>query len=74
VALAKSHAIEAGVVSLHAKIKCRYHGVDDQGNPKTEIVESTPGRILMSELLPRHKDVPFSVINQTFTKKEISGI
>jgi DNA-directed RNA polymerase subunit beta' len=24
------HAIEAGVVSLHAKIKCRYHGVDEK--------------------------------------------
>jgi DNA-directed RNA polymerase subunit beta' len=68
------HALEAGVVSLHAKVKCRYHGVDEQGNPKTEIVESTPGRILMSELLPRHPLVPFSVINQTITKKEISGI
>ncbi len=69
-----THALEAGVVSLHAKIKCRYHTVDENGDSKTEIVESTPGRILISELLPRHPEVPFSVINQVLTKKELSGI
>jgi len=68
------HAIQEDVVSLHAKIKCRYHGVDEQGNPKTEIVESTPGRIILSELLPRHPNVPFSVLNQVLTKKEITNL
>ena len=69
-----SHALEEGVVSLHAKIKCRYHGVDEEGNKKTEIVESTPGRMILSELLPRHKKVPFSVLNQVLTKKEITNM
>ncbi len=68
------HALEAGVVSLHAKVKCRYHTVDENNEPTTLIVESTPGRILVSELFPRHPDVPFSLINQTITKKEISNI
>jgi len=68
------HALAAGVISLHAKIKCRYHGVDLEGKPMTEIVESTPGRMLISELLPRHKEVPFSTINTILTKKDISSI
>ncbi len=68
------HALENNVVSLHAKIKCRYHGVDENGERKTEIVESTPGRMLISELLPRHYKVPFSVLNQVLTKKEISDM
>ncbi len=69
-----AHALENHEVSLHAKVKCRYHGVDENGEKKTEIVESTPGRIIMSELLPRHPKVPFSLLNQVLTKKEISNM
>tara|TARA_R110001592_G_scaffold3525_37_gene20323 strand:+ start:8420 stop:12646 length:4227 start_codon:yes stop_codon:yes gene_type:complete len=68
------HALENHEVSLHAKIKCRYHGVDENGDKKTEIVDTTPGRIILSELLPRHPNVPFSVLNQVLTKKEISNM
>ncbi|MCL4679621.1 MAG: DNA-directed RNA polymerase subunit beta' [Alphaproteobacteria bacterium] len=69
-----AHALQEGAVSLHAKIKCRYRGVDENGVPETVLVESTPGRILISELLPRHPQVPFSLINQVLTKKEIMGL
>ncbi|MCD8571054.1 MAG: DNA-directed RNA polymerase subunit beta' [Alphaproteobacteria bacterium] len=69
-----AHALEAGAVSLHAKIKCRYHTVDEEGKPATIIVESTPGRMLISDLFPRHPQVPFSLINTTLTKKEISNV
>ena len=69
-----THALEQGVLSLHAKIKCRYHTVDENGDPLTEIVESTPGRILISELLPRNAELPFSMINQVLTKKELSAV
>ncbi len=69
-----THALENGHLSMHAKIKCRYHTVDENNEPKTEIVESTPGRIIVSDLLPRHPEVPFSLINQVMTKKEISNI
>ena len=68
------HALHEGHVHLHAKIKCRYHTVDEDGNPYSEIVETTPGRILLSELLPRHAQVPFDLINQTLTKKEMSNL
>jgi DNA-directed RNA polymerase subunit beta' len=69
-----THALESKSVSLHAKIKCRYHTVDETGAPTTLIVESTPGRMILSELLPRNKDVPFKLINQVLTKKEISSL
>ena len=69
-----THALENNVLSMHAKIKCRYHTVDENFEPKTEIVETTPGRILISDLLPRHPEVPFSMINQVLTKKEVSAV
>jgi DNA-directed RNA polymerase subunit beta' len=68
------HALESKVVSLHAKVKCRYNGVDEEGNSKTEIVEASAGRMILAELLPRHPKVPFSVLNQVLTKKEISNM
>ena len=68
------HALAEGHISLHAKIKCRYHGVDENGAKKTIIVESTPGRMLLSELFPRHKNLPFALINQVLTKKEVTNL
>ena len=37
-------------------------------------LETTPGRMLLSEILPRNKMVPFSVINRVLTKKEITNV
>jgi DNA-directed RNA polymerase subunit beta' len=68
------HALEEKVLSLHAKIKCRYNTVDQESNPIVEMVESTPGRMLLADLLPRHPEVPFSLMNQVLTKKEVSNM
>ena len=66
-------AIDQGVVSLHSKIKCRYHTVDENFNAKTVTVTTTPGRMLISEILPKHPKVGFEIINKVLTKKEISN-
>jgi DNA-directed RNA polymerase subunit beta' len=68
------HALDAKAVSLHAKIKARYHTVDLNNNPITMIVDTTPGRLLLSEHLPRHPNIPFSLANRLLTKKEISSL
>jgi DNA-directed RNA polymerase subunit beta' len=61
-------------VSLHAKVKARYKTVDKDNKPTTVTVETTPGRMMLSEILPRHPNVPFGLINQLLTKKEISNV
>jgi DNA-directed RNA polymerase subunit beta' len=68
------HALEAGVVSLHAKVKGRYTSVDENGNPVTEIYETTPGRMIIGELLPKRPGVKYSLVNQLLTKKAISAM
>ncbi len=68
------HALEEGVVTLHAKIKCRRKSLDEAGQPISEIVESTPGRMILSELLPQHVQVPFDLVNIVLTKKEVSSL
>ena len=62
------------VVDLHAKIKCRMEYVDDDGNLKYGLVDTTPGRIIVSETLPKHKNVSFSLVNRLLRKKEIGEI
>ena len=68
------HALEARTVSLHAKVKARYRTVDENNRPVVQTVETTPGRLLLSEILPRHPNVPFDLINRLLTKKEISAV
>jgi DNA-directed RNA polymerase subunit beta' len=39
-------ALEAGVVTLHAKIKARYSGVDaERQSEYTKVIDTTPGRM-----------------------------
>src|SRR5687767_12259545 len=68
------HAIDAKVVSLHAKIRARVDHYDDHGQRVTKVINTTPGRMLLAELLPKHPNVPFSLINRLLTKKEITTV
>ena len=68
------HAIEAGALSLHAKIKGRYHTVDAAGNAIIERADTTPGRLILGELLPKKAIVPFALVNKQLTKKEITRV
>ncbi|MBB3067018.1 MULTISPECIES: DNA-directed RNA polymerase subunit beta' [Limibacillus] len=68
------HALEAHAVSLHAKIKARYSTVNSEGEPVVQLVDSTPGRMLLAQVLPRHKKLPFSTINRLLTKKEVTEV
>ncbi len=67
-------ALESKAVSLHARIKARFHTVDADGKPVVQRVETTPGRMLLSEILPRNPAIGFDLINTLLTKKEISNV
>ncbi len=66
-------AIDQKIVSLHSKVKCRFNTVNENFEPITITVSTTPGRMLISEVLPRHPKVSFEIINKVLTKKEISN-
>jgi len=67
-------ALFSKVVTLHTKVKARYHGVDAEGKHQITRVETTPGRMLLSEILPRHKNVSFNLINRVLTKKDVTNV
>src|SRR4029078_11654117 len=60
--------------TLHSKVKCRFRAMDENGNLVTQLVSSTPGRMLISEILPKSVKLPFQVVNKLMTKKEISNL
>jgi DNA-directed RNA polymerase subunit beta' len=68
------HAIFNKAVSLHTKIKGRFLSVDEKGNKTSKIFDTTPGRMMLGQLLPKHPKVPFDVVNKLMTKKEISNM
>ncbi len=68
------HALDNGVVSLHARIRGRFTGIDEEGNAVSQIYETTPGRMLIGELLPRNPNISFDIVNKVLTKKEISNM
>ncbi len=67
-------ALDAGVVSLHARIIGRYMAATEDGGAEPRRAETTPGRMLVSELLPRHPRIDFDLVNKLLTKKEISNV
>ncbi len=72
-------ALDAKVVDMHAKIKCRMDYVGDDGKLHHGIVDTTPGRLIISDILPRKdgkliEGVPFSLVNRLMKKKQISQI
>jgi DNA-directed RNA polymerase subunit beta' len=67
-------ALFHGRVTLHAKVRARIKTMDKDGKLITPVVQTTPGRALLSQLLPLHINVPFKLVNQLLTKKEISNV
>src|SRR6202451_2354177 len=68
------HALAAKAVGLHSKIKYIYEGGDDNGVRARKTYETTPGRALLGEVLPKHQKVPFDLVNKLMTKREISSM
>jgi DNA-directed RNA polymerase subunit beta' len=68
------HAIASKAITLHSKIKGRAWTYDSAGKRVLKIFDTTPGRMILGQLLPEHVKVTFDVANRLMTKKEISAM
>ncbi len=66
------HALSAGAVTLHAKIKARVKDTAADGKVRARIVETTPGRMRIGELLPLAQNITYDLCNKLMTKRDIS--
>ncbi len=67
-------ALDAGVVSLHSKIRCRYSEMDADGNLVQKVIQTSPGRMKIASLFPRHPAVGHRLLEKNLTKKEIANL
>ena len=63
-------ALENNDISLHSKITARI--VTYNGEFKK--IETTPGRMILGNILPKNININYEMINKTLTKKEVSNI
>jgi DNA-directed RNA polymerase subunit beta' len=71
---ALEHALHAKAVTLHAKIKYRWEGVDEKGESVWKEYDTTPGRVVLGSVLPRNAKISFDIVNKLMTKREISSM
>ncbi len=67
-------ALQAKAIKLHDKIRARMELIEPDGSRKRQIVVTTPGRMLIAQILPKHQNVPFSLLNKQLTKKNVSDV
>ncbi|MGA2566807.1 MAG: DNA-directed RNA polymerase subunit beta', partial [Pseudolabrys sp.] len=68
------HALNEKAVTLHAKIKYRWEGIDEKGKTYNKWYETTPGRVILGNVLPKSPKLPFDIVNKLMTKREISTL
>ncbi len=67
-------ALGNGSVSLHAKVKARVPTRDETGARVYAVVDTTPGRAQLADLLPDNSNCSFELVNKLMTKKEVSDV
>ena len=68
------HALETGQIKVHSRIISRFDTVDENGNVKFDKHTSTAGRFLLANVLPKNKDIKFSLVDRLLPKKIVSEI
>lgn len=60
------------VVTHHAKIKYRTNLLNSDGKFVSSVVDTTPGRVILSQLIPVANNIDFKLVNREMTNKNIS--
>ena len=68
------HALAAGILHLHAKIKARLRQVDEEGNIVWKRFDTTPGRLRLGNIMPLNAKAPFDLVNRLLRKKDVQAV
>ncbi len=69
------HALNSGMLSMHAKIKAMYHTIDENGEAVSKVIDTTPGRFMIADIFPRHHRIdPEHLLNDVMVKKNIGKL
>ncbi len=67
-------ALDAGVVTLHSKIKARFTEMAPNGKMVRTLIDTTPGRMKIAALLPANVNIGHRLVDKSLTKKEIGNL
>ena len=65
-------AYDHGALDLQARIKVRMIDPDGNNPGRKQLVETTCGRVLLSDILP--EDMPFRLVNRVMGKKQLADL
>ena len=68
------HALDAGELHLHARVKARIKQIDEEGNEVWVRFDTTAGRALLGDLLPLNAKAPFDLVNRLLRKKDVQQV
>ena len=67
-------ALENKDISLHTKIISTFDSIDENGKKAPVKYTSTAGRFLLANLLPKNKNIKFTLVDRLLTKKNVSEV
>ena len=65
------HALYTGAVTLHAKVKARFEIMNEDGSLVHKVYDTTPGRYMVADCLPKEPNMTPDVVNELMVKKAI---
>ncbi|MCB8875494.1 DNA-directed RNA polymerase subunit beta' [Acidisoma silvae] len=68
------HALAAKRIKMHDKIRARMQVMEPNGEVVRKVIVTSPGRMLLGQILPLHPNVPFALLNKQLTKKNVSDV
>ena len=67
-------ALDQNIVSFNSKVKARWRSKNADGGEEFTLYDTTPGRMVIGELLPQTNGMRFDTVNQVMTKKAITNL
>ena len=68
------HALEEGGINLHTPIYSFYKNIDSDGNEFVEKHLTTAGRMIFSNIMPKHSKIKFNIFNKVLRSKDVSQL
>ena len=65
------HALANKAVDLHSPIEVRLSVTESDGSERVQRVSTTPGRLQIERLWPRHQNLPLDLVNRVMTKSAV---
>ena len=68
------YALHNKLVSMHAKVKCAFDVIQEDGSTVRQVFDTTPGRYMVSQCLPKEPGMTPDVVGELLIKKAIGRL